>query len=206
LVLVDGAVEPRVAAVVVPTREGHGVYAAGGRRALGRQLTEHLARDFDRVLLPRSWRVVDELPRDARGKTAAGALQAIVRDDSPEETKQPRRPEVLASHREPGLTVVEWRVPKDLAFLEGHFPGHPVVAGVVQVHWVMGVLEESLGAPPRLASLEALKFHQVLGPGERVRLRLETGPDGERFRFTLVDAARPQRTFSSGRGLLERQP
>ncbi|MEN8183783.1 MAG: AMP-binding protein, partial [Myxococcota bacterium] len=42
LVLVEGAVEPRVAAVVVPTREGHGVYAAGGRRALGRQLTEHL--------------------------------------------------------------------------------------------------------------------------------------------------------------------
>jgi acyl-coenzyme A synthetase/AMP-(fatty) acid ligase len=74
----DGPGEPRVAAVVVPTAEGRALHAAGGRRALGRELAEHLARDFDRVLLPRAWRVADALPRDAQGKTSVRALRALV--------------------------------------------------------------------------------------------------------------------------------
>jgi acyl-coenzyme A synthetase/AMP-(fatty) acid ligase len=74
----DGPGEPRVAAVVVPTAEGRALYEAGGRRALGRELAEHLARDFDRVLLPRAWRVADALPRDAQGKTSVRALRALV--------------------------------------------------------------------------------------------------------------------------------
>jgi hypothetical protein len=193
LVLVEGAGEPRVAAVVVPTPAGRERFADGGRRALARELSEHLARDFDRVLLPRVWRVTDALPRDAQGKSSVRALRAIVDEAA-------TRPELLAVEREPGGAVVEWRIPKDLAHLEGHFPGHPLVAGVVQVHWVMGVLAELLGAPPRLESLEALKFHEVLLPGERVRASVELEPDGARFRFRLVDAARPERIFSSGRG------
>ena len=199
LVLVEGSGEPRVAAVVVLTPAGRETYAGGGRRALGRELSDHLARDFDRVLLPRIWRVVDALPRDAQGKTPVRALHAILGEGT-------TRPELLAAERGPGGAVVEWRIPRELAQLEGHFPGHPVVAGVVQVHWVMGVLEELLGAAPRLASLEALKFHDLLGPGDHVRLRVETeaAPGGTRFRFQLADAAQPERVFSSGRGRLLR--
>ena len=83
VLLDDGPGEPRVAAVVVPSAAGRARYEAGGRRALGRELSEHLARDFDRVLLPRAWRVVDALPRDAQGKTpgarAARAPRAMHR-------------------------------------------------------------------------------------------------------------------------------
>ena len=207
LVVVDGAAEPRVAAIVVLTPAGRGRYAESGRRALGRELSHHLARDFDRVLLPRLWRVVDALPRDAQGKTSARALLAIAKGgaaSSAEASSAKTQPEVVAFERETSGARVEWRVPHDLAQLEGHFPGHPVVAGVVQVHWVMGVLGELVGAPPRLASLEALKFHDVLRPGDRVRLRLDTesAPDGTRFHFSLADAARPERLFASGRGRL----
>jgi acyl-coenzyme A synthetase/AMP-(fatty) acid ligase len=199
LVMIEGPGEARVAAVVVLTPAGREAFAGGGRRALGRELSEHLARDFDRVLLPRAWRVVDALPRDAQGKVSARALRAVVSEPA-------TRPELLAFERGPRGAVVEWRIPRDLAQLEGHFPGHPVVAGVVQVHWVMGVLEELLGAAAQLASLEALKFHELLGPDQRVRLRLETeeAPGSTRFRFQLADATRPERLFSSGRGQLSR--
>jgi acyl-coenzyme A synthetase/AMP-(fatty) acid ligase len=199
LVLVDGPGEPRVAAVVVLTPAGRERHALAGRRALGRELSEHLARDFDRVLVPRVWRVVDALPCDAQGKVPARALHEIVSEPT-------TRPELLAFEREAGGAVALWRIPRDLAQLEGHFPDHPVVAGVVQVHWVMGVLEELLGRAPRLASLEALKFHELLGPDTCVRLRIETEsePDGTCFRFQLADPERPGRLFSSGRGKLRR--
>jgi hypothetical protein len=197
LVLAPGAGEPRVGAAVVLTPAGRERHAEGGRRTLGRELAEHLAADFDRVLLPRVWRFVDSLPRDAQGKTSVRALSALVNEAVV-------RPELLSFERRPGGARVAWRIPRELAHLEGHFPGHPVVAGVVQLHFVMGALEELTGEAPRLASLEALKFHELLGPDARVLLELETEADtaGRRFRFRLVDAAAPERIFSSGRGRL----
>jgi acyl-CoA synthetase (AMP-forming)/AMP-acid ligase II len=191
----DGPGEPRVAAVVVPTPAGRALFAAGGRRAVGRELGEHLAGEFDRVLLPRAWRVVDALPRDAQGKTPQRALRALV-------AERPTRPELLGARREGGAVWLDWRVPADLAQLEGHFPGHPLVAGVVQLGWVMEALAAELGAAPALDQLEALKFHEVLSPGAHARLRLELAEGGRAFRFELADAAQPERVFSSGRGRL----
>ena len=79
-----------------------------------------------------------------------------------------------------------------------------MVAGVVQVHWVMGALEELLGEAPRLASLEALKFHDVLCPGARARLRVETDESGARFRFSLVDANSRNASFRADVGSCRR--
>jgi len=193
------APETRVGAVVVPGAAGREVLAAGGRRALTKALCEHLAPDFDRVLLPRLWRVVDALPRDAQGKIPAHALGALF-----EAGPAPRDPERLAARRERRRLEARLRIPHDLAFLEGHFPGHPVVAGVVQVHLAMGALEELLGAAPHPETLEALKFRELLLPGQEVRLRVELAEDGDRFAFSLEDPEGADRVFSSGRGRLAR--
>jgi acyl-coenzyme A synthetase/AMP-(fatty) acid ligase len=195
LVLVEGGAEPRVAAVVAPSEVGRRELARGGRRGLGRVLAEHLAKDFDRVLLPRVWRVVEALPRDAQGKVPVRALRALL-------DEKPRQPERLSEERTSEGAIVVWRVPHDLAQLEGHFPGHPVVAGVVQVDWVMSVVAELLGAPPHLTGLEALKFHEMLLPGDSARAEVTIHDGGTRFRFRLTDPDRPDRTFSSGRGTL----
>jgi 3-hydroxymyristoyl/3-hydroxydecanoyl-(acyl carrier protein) dehydratase len=69
-----------------------------------------------------------------------------------------------------------------------------VVAGVVQVRWVMDAAAALLGAPPRVKSLEALKFHSVLRPGDAFYLEVER--NGDRLRFRLFDG---DRIFSSGR-------
>ncbi len=190
--------ETRVGAAIVVTPEGREVVAAGGRRALAKVLTEHLAADFDRVLLPRAWRVVEALPRDAQGKTSVEALRALLG----EEGRRPRRPEPLEVRRRPDGFEARLRLPPDLAFLEGHYPEVPLVAGVVQVHLVMQALEEHLGRVPRLERLEALKFHALLRPGQEVSLQLRLAEDDRRFDFSLCDAREPSRLFSSGRGWL----
>lgn len=197
--------EPRVGAVVVPTAEGRALRRSGGRRALAKVLGEHLAADFDRVLLPRSWRVVEALPRDAQGKTPAAALRALLGDGEDDEAgadARPREPEVLERSRAADRLERTLRIPEDLAFLEGHYPGRPIVAGVVQVHFALRALEELCGEPVALSRLEALKFHRVLAPGDAVRLTVERAPDSPRFRFLLADPAHPDRVFASGRGVL----
>jgi 3-hydroxymyristoyl/3-hydroxydecanoyl-(acyl carrier protein) dehydratase len=186
----------------VPTAAGREPFGVGGRRALAKALAEHLEPDFDRVLLPRAWRVVESLPHDAQGKTAAERLLALFDDAD----TRPAALELLALRREPGSLDARLRVPEDLAFLEGHYPGHPVVAGVVQVHFVLRALEDWLEAPPRLERLEALKFRELLLPGQELRLRLDRDADGAGFAFTFSDPERPGRVFSSGRGRLRDDP
>lgn len=65
-----------VGAVVVQRPGGTG---DGNRRELIGRLNEHLQRRFDRVLLPRRWRFVDQLPYDGRGKLPADALISLLR-------------------------------------------------------------------------------------------------------------------------------
>ncbi|BDU71454.1 AMP-binding protein [Mesoterricola silvestris] len=47
------------------------------RRALGERLGAHLAASLEGPALPRRWRFLPELPRDARGKLRAGDLAAL---------------------------------------------------------------------------------------------------------------------------------
>jgi acyl-coenzyme A synthetase/AMP-(fatty) acid ligase len=195
--LESSAGDTRVGAVVVPTPAGDAIARAGGRRALTKVLSEHLAGDFDRVLLPRAWRLVAALPGDAQGKLPAESLVALF------ENGGGLRPFPAAAVRRSGRRLeARLRLPRDSPFLEGHFPGAPVVAGVVQLHFAMQALEELLGAPPRLAALEALKFREVLLPEQSVVLRLDLDEDGERFAFSLEDPDAPGRVFTSGRGRL----
>jgi acyl-CoA synthetase (AMP-forming)/AMP-acid ligase II len=196
LTLEKTAGEPRVAAVVVPSASAWDGVAADGRRALAKTLGEHLAAHFERVLLPRAWRFVAVLPSNAQGKVTQEALRALFASDAPADA-----PIVESTARSDDALELRVRIPWDLHFLDGHFPGAPVVPGVAQLHFAMRALEQLLGEPAVLRSLEALKFHDVLRPGQAVVLRVErTG--AHRFAFALTDADHRDRCFSSGRGTL----
>lgn len=189
--------DARVGAVVALSESGRAALDAQGRRALGAALGEHLAAYWDRVLLPRAWRYVAELPRDAQGKVTRAALLDLL---EPAAERAPVcDPVVLAEQRGASSLVRELRVPEDLAFLEGHFPGQPVVAGVVQLHWVMLAAAELLGATPQLLALEGLRFRDVLLPSQPFRLSLELSPARDRLRFELSDG---ERVFAKGRAQL----
>jgi acyl-coenzyme A synthetase/AMP-(fatty) acid ligase len=69
--------ELRVAAAVVLAPEGREALAAQGARRLRLALSDTLAREWDRVLLPRVWRFVEALPEDPQGKVTLGSLRAL---------------------------------------------------------------------------------------------------------------------------------
>jgi acyl-coenzyme A synthetase/AMP-(fatty) acid ligase len=69
--------EMRVAAAVVLAPPGVEALAESGRRAVTVVLGDSLAQEWDRTLLPRSWRFVATLPEDAQGKVTKAALQTL---------------------------------------------------------------------------------------------------------------------------------
>lgn len=96
-------------------------------------------------------------------------------------------PELLDLRREGASLHGRARVPKDLVYLEGHFPGHPVLPGFVELDWVLGLAREQLALSEPLAAIEALKFRSLLLPGSEFELRIEPTAAGMRFAFASSD-------------------
>jgi len=197
LLAFDNQGDARVGAVVALSDSGEAALAERGRRVLGSQLADHLAGYWDRVLLPRAWRYVAELPRDAQGKSSRAALAALFDDGA--ERAPVLLPVLLSEQRDARSLVRELRVPSDLAFLEGHFPGHPVVAGVVQIHWLMQAASDLLGPGFRPRALEGVRFRELLLPGQVFTLELVLADDADSASWKLCDGAR---VFASGRLVL----
>lgn len=72
----------------------------------------------------------------------------------------------------------------------GHFPGRPIVPGVVLLDETVRALEAALGGE-RLWTLGSAKFLSPVAPGETVELRWQApGPTGA-IAFSLACGQRP---------------
>jgi 3-hydroxyacyl-[acyl-carrier-protein] dehydratase len=68
--------------------------------------------------------------------------------------------------------------------LAGHFPGNPVVPGVVVLDQVLDAVEAWLGQLPDELKLPQVKFLQPLLPGEPAAIELVR--DGQRLKFRVL--------------------
>ena len=92
---------------------------------------------------------------------------------------------------------MEFVIGHDHPSLPGHFPGRPVVPGVVVLDRVVAALEHAHGPLPALR-LPQVKFLQPLLPGEAGRIEFEpvaTADGGRRWRFRVL---RQEVTIASG--------
>jgi 3-hydroxymyristoyl/3-hydroxydecanoyl-(acyl carrier protein) dehydratase len=93
-------------------------------------------------------------------------------------------PDVLAERRTPGRVELDLRVPEELAYFGGHFPGAPILPGVVQLDWSVRYARERLGLQGGFRAAQNLKFHSVVRPGAQLTLTLE-GDGARQFHFNF---------------------
>ncbi len=201
LLVLERPTGARVAGVVRPSPLGRDTLANAGRRALSRGLVEWLSPFWDRVLLPRAWRYVERLPENSEGKVTAQALTTVFSTAPFSTAYDPSAtsPELLDQTTAGRTRERALRVPPNLGWLDGHFPGAPVVPGVAQIQWVMDAARTFGRDEPTLTRIESLKFKDVLRPGDVFRLRVELSPTGDRLDFRLWN---DRAMFSSGRCIL----
>ena len=92
------------------------------------------------------------------------------------------------------------RVPREGDWIEGHFPGCPIVPGFAQIGWAIDTAR-GLGVDSTLRRIEALKFKEILRPGEVIVLTVERTDGGVRFALERDGAL-----ASSGRLVFEPWP
>jgi len=83
---------------------------------------------------------------------------------------------------EPGAMWAEFVLGPELPLFAGHFPGHPLVPGVMQIETIPVALKRITGHSYRVVRIKKAKFSSPVTPGEQVLLRLQTETRGDELR------------------------
>ncbi|WP_462159886.1 ApeI family dehydratase [Pseudoalteromonas sp. GB56] len=71
----------------------------------------------------------------------------------------------------------------DLDYFRGHFPGAPILAGVVQLDWAVKYARQYLSIQGDVKDIEVLKFQVVMTPELELTLTLTKKKD-DKFSFS----------------------
>jgi hypothetical protein len=181
VIATEGARE-RIAALIVPSAEGRRRLVAIGKLGFNRLLTGLLRDSFEPVALPRMWRYVEAFPTNAQGKTTYTELLDLLK----EAPSRPTWPIARLVASDTQRAVLELRVPRQLLYFEGHFSGMPILAGVVQVDWVIRYGRECFNLPPEFRAIHALKFHRLIVPEIPLELELIHEPAKSCLAFRIT--------------------
>jgi len=141
-----------------------------------------LADRIDAAFMPRPLVLANALPRDPQGKLPLAALAALAGLSPP----PCARPSALDVTRSIGVHEGSCTIAADHPALPGHFPGRPIVPGVVLLDRIDALLRER---GLRIAECVHVKFIEAVAPLEALALRVEI--DGDlAARFTIHSASR----------------
>ena len=91
-------------------------------------------------------------------------------------------------------TGTEILIPADHPAFAGHFPGQPIVPGVVLLDETLQAIAARSGVSVERCTLVAVKFKAAVQPGQAITLRFAfVGPNSVRFELTSAD-----RTVANG--------
>ena len=185
-----------LAAVLVLTAEGSQFLEQRGKLAVTRHLKGALQGLAESVALPRRWRFVSHLPVNLQGKTTQALLLALFDDQT---TEQVTAPVTVLKLQDSTHAELDVRWPRQLTYFEGHFPGAPVLPGVVQVHWAIQIARQIFDLPDGFHALHGLKFQHVVVPEDVTRLILKYDAHKASLKFSYSSGAAGDKQHSSGR-------
>lgn len=123
----------------------------------------------DAAFLPRPLLRVDALPRNSTGKLARDDLAALVAQHTPGPQRKP---------------ALRFTIPASHPALPGHFPGQPIVPGVVLLDHALCTIGTAIGQSLDACRISSAKFLSPAAPDEVLDLAYEATASGA-IRFTI---------------------
>lgn len=152
-------------------------------------LKQQLQGIIDPLAIPRQWRFIDALPTDAQGKVVPRLLQ-------PEFDATILLPTIINIDIYEQKCIFTLHALAETAYFGGHFPEHPILPGVTQIHWAVQLARSHYVLPSVFLKMEAVKFQRIIVPDSIIKLDLEWDPIKQRLYFAFYSEAG---AHSSGR-------
>ncbi|MCL1066227.1 thioester dehydrase [Shewanella olleyana] len=105
-------------------------------------------------------------------------------------------PEIIAQQTTDEGICWQIFVAADLDYFKGHFDEQAVLPGVTQLDWAIQLGCQAFGYQTEVASLEVLKFQQLMLPDSQVELFISHNPEKSKLTFSYRDG---DKRYASGR-------
>ncbi len=96
-------------------------------------------------------------------------------------------PGFIAMNLDDDICILTVKIHHDIRWLEGHFPGQPVLAGVVQTHWAGSLCQYIFSIDDPFVGIDNLKFQSVIMPEKELDIRLEYNREKNTVKFRFYD-------------------
>lgn len=84
---------------------------------------------------------------------------------------------------------IHWTVPHDHPAFAGHFPGTPILPGVVLLDTTLQIIAEASGIALAQCEISSVKFLSPAGPGDVLEFQHSLSASGS-IRFEIIAGAR----------------
>lgn len=173
--------------VAALSEPGQQLAFARGRTTLIKELSQHCAIPVSKwyfvpepVLIQADFRTIENLVGASR----------------------PGRPEEWGCIKRDGSLEYLLYISPDLRWFEDHFPGNPILPGVVQIHWAIQMGSELGFDPGRFVALPRVKFTAMIVPDSVVKLSLSETGTQLRFRYQSNTGSHSMGTVTFGEQIL----
>lgn len=87
-------------------------------------------------------------------------------------------PEVVLWTSDPDRLRFLLNIKSDAPYFAGHFPGNPILPGVIQLHWAVLLARRHLHPASHSVDVRRVKFRSIVTPPRLVELRLKSESGG----------------------------
>lgn len=178
----------RLAIAAVPSAKGELVLREQGFAGYKKLLREILAKQVEPAMLPRRWRFVGNFPCNSQGKIDIKAVQSLF-------ASRLQLPIMFPMSISPDFLKFRVLYVRDAVFFNGHFPGYPIVPGVIILQTLCAAIEKYWNL--RVCGIKRLKFSAEARPGDYQEIEIAL-----KHKIAMVDIVLADTQQKSGQGRL----
>ena len=150
-----------------------------GRHQFIKELKQYLLNFFPNVVLPRKIRIVNTIPVNTQGKYIKSDVSAMFESNVAEPIMQ----NITKTEK---FFSAEFTFLKDSTYFNGHFPGHPILPGVIQIYFVLSLIKQYFNMETNDYHVLKLKFSSLILPDTPIHFELKRDTENE-FSFNYFD-------------------
>ena len=167
-----------LAAVICLNLAGIEELKSSDKLSVVQKIKRHLSVYYEKSILPKKIRFVHQIPKNPQGKILKKDITEILASSVPE-------PIVENLKYDENTLSADFTFLKDSLYFQGHFPNHPILPGVIQLHFVFYFLKRYFNEIADKYAIHKLKFTNLILPNKSVHFQItKTAKNEYDFSYT----------------------